>query len=73
MSKKHSLWFPYAQMKLMNSPLEITSAEGVYLIDKNKNRYVDAISSWWSVIHGYSHPNLVNAIKHRQRFYLMSC
>ena len=63
MSNNHSLWFPYAQMKLMNTPLEISSAQGVYLIDKDNNRYVDAISSWWAVIHGYSHPNLVNVIK----------
>lgn len=55
------LWYPYAQMKTMKSPLKITKAEGAYIYTQDK-RLVDSISSWWSVIHGYNHPELNEAI-----------
>lgn len=56
------IWYPYEQMKTMRPPYEIVDAEGVYLYTK-ENRMIDSVSSWWSVIHGYKHPVLTEAIK----------
>lgn len=56
------IWYPYEQMKTMKSPYEIVDAEGVYLCTKDK-RLIDSVSSWWSVIHGYKHPELNRAIR----------
>ena len=56
------IWYPYKQMKTMTPPYEIVDAEGVYLYTKER-RLIDSISSWWSVIHGYKHPVLTEAIR----------
>lgn len=55
------IWYPYQQMKTLGAPYEIVDAEGVYLYTKEK-RLIDSVSSWWSVIHGYKHPALNQAI-----------
>lgn len=58
------IWYPYQQMKKMNNPYKIIDANGVYLYTKD-NKMIDSISSWWSVIHGYKHPALTEAIKNQ--------
>ncbi|MDO4321984.1 MAG: adenosylmethionine--8-amino-7-oxononanoate transaminase [Lachnospiraceae bacterium] len=56
------IWYPYQQMKTMKEPWKIVDAEGVYLYTED-NKMIDSVSSWWSVIHGYKHPVLNEAIK----------
>ena len=51
------IWYPYEQMKTMAPPISITGAKGVYLYTE-KGKMIDSVSSWWSVIHGYNHPEL---------------
>ncbi|MGN0350325.1 MAG: aspartate aminotransferase family protein [Roseburia sp.] len=58
------IWYPYQQMKTMKPPYEIIDAKGVYLYTKD-NQMIDSVSSWWSVIHGYKHPVLTEAIKNQ--------
>lgn len=55
------IWYPYEQMKIMAPPISITGAKGVYLYTE-KGKMIDSVSSWWSVIHGYNHPELNQAI-----------
>ncbi|MGL1935816.1 MAG: adenosylmethionine--8-amino-7-oxononanoate transaminase [Fibrobacterales bacterium] len=57
------LWFPYAQMETMAEPLAIQSAQGVVLTLEDGQQLIDAISSWWCVIHGYNHPEITTAAK----------
>lgn len=57
------IWYPYEQMKTMETPYKITGAEGVYLYTEDGNKMIDSISSWWSMIHGYNHPQINEAIK----------
>ena len=57
------IWYPYLQHKNMSPPLEVDSAKGVHIKLKNGKSLIGGISSWWSVIHGYSHDTLDNAIK----------
>lgn len=56
------IWYPYQQMKTMKQPYKIIDAQGVYLKTKEREM-IDSVSSWWSVIHGYKHPVLNEAIK----------
>jgi len=49
-------------MKMMAPPLMVTSASGVYLTLADGRPLIDGISSWWCMIHGYAHPNIVGAI-----------
>lgn len=55
------IWYPYEQMKTMKPPCKIVDAKGVYLYTENQ-KMIDSVSSWWSVIHGYKHPDLNRAI-----------
>lgn len=45
----------------MKTPYKIVDAEGVYLYTEDQ-KLIDSVSSWWSVIHGYKHPELNRAI-----------
>ena len=55
------IWYPYEQMKTMKEPYKIIDAKGVYLYTEDQ-KLIDSVSSWWSVIHGYKHPVLNEAI-----------
>lgn len=50
-------------MKTAPSPLHVSSANGVYLHLASGEQLIDAISSWWCVIHGYRHPVLDQAVR----------
>jgi len=56
-------WHPYTQMSSLAAepPLRVDRAEGLFLVDGEGNRYYDAISSWWCVVHGHGHPRLREA------------
>lgn len=62
------IWYPYQQMKTMKPPIEVVDAKGVYLYTKEV-KLIDSISSWWSVIHGYSHPVLNQAIEEQMKHF----
>lgn len=55
------IWYPYEQMKTMQAPFQVVDASGVYLYTEDQ-MLIDSVSSWWSVIHGYKHPRLNEAI-----------
>ena len=60
-----NIWHPCTQMEEHESasPLLIEKGDGVYLIDTNGKRYIDAISSWWVNLFGHNHPRLNKALK----------
>ncbi|MEK9656889.1 MAG: adenosylmethionine--8-amino-7-oxononanoate transaminase [bacterium] len=55
------IWFPYSLMKQKSPILHCTSAKGVHITLENNQTLIDAMSSWWSTIHGYNHPILNQA------------
>jgi adenosylmethionine-8-amino-7-oxononanoate aminotransferase len=56
------LWHPYTQAELEPPPLAIVRGEGAWLEAEDGSRYLDAISSWWTCVHGHAHPRLSAAI-----------
>lgn len=56
------LWHPYTSIENAIPVYPIESAEGVYLKMPDGTRLVDGMSSWWTAIHGYNHPELNKAI-----------
>jgi adenosylmethionine-8-amino-7-oxononanoate aminotransferase len=58
-----TLWFPYAQMLGLEIQNEVVGAEGVRLHLRDGRTLIDAIASWWCVIHGYNHPELNAALR----------
>ncbi|NVJ59112.1 MAG: adenosylmethionine--8-amino-7-oxononanoate transaminase [Gammaproteobacteria bacterium] len=61
------IWHPCTQMKEHEQYplLPIVKGEGVYLIDDQNNRYIDAISSWWVNLFGHGREEIREAIKHQ--------
>lgn len=59
------LWHPCTQMKDHETiPLTpVSKGEGVYLIDFEENRIIDAISSWWVNLFGHCNPYINQKIK----------
>src|ERR1035437_8525749 len=53
------VWHPYTDGTLFGTPIPIVSGKGSYLFDETGKRFIDAISSWWTNIHGHSHPYIV--------------
>ncbi len=60
---RRHLWMPYTQMKTAPPPLPVARTEGCEIILADGRRLLDAISSWWTVAHGYNHPVIVSRMK----------
>jgi adenosylmethionine---8-amino-7-oxononanoate aminotransferase len=60
-----SVWHPCTQMKQHETyPLiPIKSGDGVWLVDAEGKRYLDAVSSWWVNLFGHNNPRIKEAIK----------
>ncbi len=56
------IWLPYTQMQLAPKQLEVASTKGVKIKLSDGKELIDGISSWWSVAHGYNHPDIIAAI-----------
>jgi adenosylmethionine---8-amino-7-oxononanoate aminotransferase len=56
------IWHPYTQAKTAPLPLNVKSAQGVWLELENGRKVMDCISSWWVNLHGHSHPKIAEAI-----------
>lgn len=60
---KENIWLPYTQMQIAPDQLEVESTEGCEIHLKDGRVLIDGIASWWSVAHGYNHPNIIKAIQ----------
>ena len=58
-----TIWHPFTQHALEPPMRRIARADGAYLFTDSGQRIVDAISSWWVITHGHSHPHIVDAIR----------
>ena len=56
------VWYPYQQMQERDQFPIVEKAQGCILSIKDGPNLIDAISSWWCVIHGYNHPEINKAI-----------
>ena len=61
---RHAVWHPCSQMKQHETQplLAVARAEGVWLVDPDGKRYLDAISSWWVNLFGHNHPEIRAAL-----------
>lgn len=59
------LWHPCTQMREHPDTLPlvpIARGQGAWLIDHDGNRYLDAVSSWWTNLFGHAEPRIGAAI-----------
>lgn len=57
------IWPPYTQVAIAPAPLAVARTEGCRIILEDGRELVDGVSSWWSAVHGYNHPHLIEAAK----------
>ena len=60
---KASVWHPFTQMKIADGPIGVVKGEGSYLYTEDGKKFIDAISSWWTCIHGHAHPYITDKIR----------
>jgi adenosylmethionine---8-amino-7-oxononanoate aminotransferase len=62
-----NVWHPCTQHKDYETtkPLLVERAEGIFLFDRQGNRYMDAISSWWVNLLGHNNPRLNASLKNQ--------
>ena len=59
------IWHPYASVANPPPVRLVKEAHGVDLVLRDGSTLVDAVSSWWCVAHGHSHPHIVEAMRHQ--------
>src|SRR5688572_22257791 len=60
------LWHPFTPQREWveaGEPLIVASADGNELVDLHGRRYLDAVSSLWTNVHGHRHPDLDRALR----------
>lgn len=58
----YPIWHPYTQMQTAGQPVHIVKGEGACVFDAEGNRYIDAVSSWWTNLYGHSNKHIAKAI-----------
>jgi len=61
---KHT-WHPYNSLPTRSDILPVKCTYGQTIVLEDGRELTDAMSSWWSAIHGYNHPKLVEALKNQ--------
>ena len=56
------IWHPYTQMQTATPPVPIVRGEGALLFAEDGKQYIDAVSSWWTNIHGHAHPYIAQKV-----------
>lgn len=59
--QKH-LWHPYTNVENPGPTFVAKEAEGVWITLEDGTRLIDAMSSWWCMLHGHRNPAITRAI-----------
>ncbi len=62
-----AVWHPYTSLGDPIDPLPVVGADGEFLHLADGRRIIDAISSWWTILHGHRHPALMGALRDATR------
>ena len=60
---KQLLWHPYTSMSTPIAHYLVEKAQGMQIQLADGRQLIDGTASWWSVIHGYNHPKISQAMK----------
>jgi adenosylmethionine-8-amino-7-oxononanoate aminotransferase len=59
---KQYVWHPYNSLPTADNILPVKKTYGQTIELEDGTKLTDAMSSWWSAIHGYNHPKLIKAL-----------
>ncbi|MDH5228626.1 MAG: adenosylmethionine--8-amino-7-oxononanoate transaminase [Gammaproteobacteria bacterium] len=62
---RQHIWHPYSSLNSQLPIYAVESAQGVNIRLRDGRELIDGMASWWSVIHGYKHPEIDQALKHQ--------
>jgi adenosylmethionine---8-amino-7-oxononanoate aminotransferase len=62
-----AVWHPYTSLGDPIDPLPVVGAEREFLHLADGRTVIDAISSWWTILHGHLHPPLMQALRDATR------
>jgi adenosylmethionine-8-amino-7-oxononanoate aminotransferase len=57
-----NVWHPYTSLGEPDASLLCVGAQDEFLHLPDGRRVIDAISSWWTILHGHRHPPLMQAL-----------
>ncbi|MEQ1709891.1 MAG: adenosylmethionine--8-amino-7-oxononanoate transaminase [Hyphomicrobium sp.] len=63
MNRRSPVWHPFTQHAVLADIESIERGAGAWLETADGRRILDAISSWWVVTHGHTHPRMAAAIR----------
>ena len=61
------VWHPYTQHGVAGDAIPVVRGAGAYLELADGSRLLDAISSWWTNLHGHAHPAVAAAVAEQAR------
>lgn len=64
---RRTVWHPYTQQAIDGEPLAVESARDATLRLHDGREILDAISSWWTCLHGHGRPEIADAIARQAR------
>jgi adenosylmethionine---8-amino-7-oxononanoate aminotransferase len=64
---RQSIWHPYTALDEIDPPLHVVRAQDEFLYLADGRVLIDAISSWWTILHGHRHPLLMAALAEAAR------
>jgi len=56
-------WHPYNSLPSKSTILAVQKTYDQTIVLEDNRKLIDAMSSWWSAIHGYNHPTLIKALE----------
>lgn len=59
---QHHLWHPYTNVAKPGPTFRVSEAEGVHITLDDGTKLIDAMSSWWCMLHGHRNPYITQAI-----------
>jgi adenosylmethionine-8-amino-7-oxononanoate aminotransferase len=60
---RRAVWHPYTSLRDAADPLVCVAAQDEFLHLADGRKVIDAISSWWTILHGHRHPVLMQALR----------
>ncbi len=60
---KNHIWHPYAKIPAEPPTIGIKKTQGSTLTLFDDREVIDGMSSWWSTLHGYNHPQIIKAMQ----------